>query len=100
MPDIYFNEFVWDSNKEAENLLKHDGIPFEHATECFEDNLALTFEDLGDYGERRFKTIARDFEDNLLCVIYTYRQNGDIIRLISARFAEPFEVRMYENIRR
>lgn len=100
MPDIYFNEFVQDSNKEAENLLKHDGIPFEHAAECFEDDFALTFEDLGDYGERRFKTFARDFEGNLLCVIYRYRQNDDIIRLISARYAEPFEVRMYESIRR
>ena len=99
MPDIFFNEFVWDSDKEEENIKNHDGISFEQAIECFEDNFALTFEDLGDYGERRFKMFARDFKDYLLCIIYTERRNGDIIRLISARYAEPFEIKIYENYR-
>ncbi len=101
MADVYFNEFVWDSEKEAENLLNHDNISFEHATECFEDNFALTFEDTRfNYGERRFKMIALDFAGDLLAVIYTPLENGDIIRLISARYAEPFEARMYANIER
>lgn len=95
MADIYLNEFVWDSDKEVENVLIHDNISFAHATECFEDDYGLTFEDLGAYGERRFKMIARDNSDDLLVVIYTERENADIIRLISARYAEPFEARMY-----
>ena len=100
MADIYFNEFVWDSDKEAVNILIHNGITFIHATECFEDDLPLIFEDLGNFDEQRFKIFARDFQDDILTIVYTQWQNGDIIRLISARYAEPFEVRIYENTRR
>lgn len=100
MADVIFDEFVWDLNKENENISAHDGIDFVHAAECFEDNFSLIFEDLGNYRERRFKMYARDFQDNILVIVYTEWENGDIIRLISARYAEPFEVRLYENTRR
>lgn len=100
MADVYFNEFVWDENKEADNILAHDDIDFVHATECFEDDLPLIFEDLGNYREQRFKMYARDFQNYVLVILYTQWENGDIIRLISARYAEPFEVRLYENTRR
>jgi uncharacterized DUF497 family protein len=45
-----------------------------------------------DYGEDRY-SITGMVEGRLLLVSYTYR--GDRIRIISARYAEPFERRLY-----
>jgi uncharacterized DUF497 family protein len=45
-------------------------------------------------GERRFFTIGQSHQDRILIV--SYAERGDVIRIISAREAEPREVREYE----
>jgi uncharacterized DUF497 family protein len=45
-------------------------------------------------GEQRFLTIGRSRQDRILIV--SYAERGDVIRIISAREAEPREVREYE----
>jgi uncharacterized DUF497 family protein len=48
--------------------------------------------DTEDYGEPRFKLLGM-VDGRVLFVAYTMR--GDIIRIISAREAEPYERRLY-----
>ncbi len=84
----------WDQAKQRTNLLKH-GIEFADAVAVFSDPAAITIEDLR-HDEQRFVTIGRDFLDRILVVVYAYRE-PDIIRLISARVANPAERRQYEN---
>ena len=81
-------EYQWDSKKAAINLRKH-GIEFADAVGVFEDEWALTFEDIDIHEEQRFITIGTDFLGRILVVIYTYRE--DNIRLISARAATKVE---------
>jgi uncharacterized protein len=49
-------------------------------------------DDRDNYGEDRFVTIGM-VDDRLLSVAYTMRD--DIVRIISARGAEPYERRQY-----
>jgi uncharacterized DUF497 family protein len=89
--------FDWDDVKAAENYAKH-GVVFDMAKKVFEDALAIErVDDREDYGEQRFNIIGM-VEGRVLFVTYTMR--NDIIRIISARGAEPYEKRKYheENI--
>lgn len=83
--------FEWDSVKSAENLRKH-GFRLEEARAVFEDENRLEEFDDRDYGEERWMTIGR-LRSFLALVVYTERSG--VIRLISARKAEPHEERRY-----
>ena len=89
-------EYQWDLEKAASNQGKHN-IDFADAIGAFEDEWALTFEDIDIHGEQRFITIGTDFLDRILVVVYTYRE--DDIRLISARTATNAERKEYEQRR-
>jgi uncharacterized DUF497 family protein len=90
--------FEWDSDKAATNLAKH-GVSFENAKKAFDDYFAVDVIDKRfNYGEDRYNLLGM-VGDRLLVVSYTMR--NDIIRIISARGAEPHERRKYyRNIRR
>ena len=84
--------FQWDATKAAKNFAKH-GVTFEAARDAFKDPFALDWADEGHYaGEKRFAMLGM-VESRLLFVAYTVR--GDVIRIISARLAEPYERRRY-----
>jgi hypothetical protein len=84
-------EFEWDHRKAAANLLKH-GVSFEVACDAFKDPFAMEWEDVRhDDAEPRFILLA-EVRGRILVVVYTWR--GEIVRLISARLAEPFERRL------
>ncbi|MBS0193610.1 MAG: BrnT family toxin [Proteobacteria bacterium] len=85
-------EFEWDEDKAATNLAKH-GVTFHTASRVFFD-LERTDRHDGreDYGEDRFVTVGLVGTTELI-VAYTMRT--DIIRIISARKAEPHEQREY-----
>jgi uncharacterized DUF497 family protein len=86
-------EIEWDARKAASNLRKH-GIDFADAALVFEDDLALTRQDLHSHHEERFVTLGRDPQDRLLVVVYTWR--GERVRLISVRESTSKERRQYE----
>ena len=87
--------FQWDDQKAAANFAKH-GVSFERARGVFDDPFALEFADgRQDYGEDRFIVIGM-VESRLLFVVCTMR--GEVIRIISARGAEPYESRRYHDI--
>lgn len=80
--------FEWDEAKAAENEAKH-GVAFEVVRGVFKDPFALDWlDERKDYGEARNVTIGM-VESRLLYVVYTMRD--EVIRIISARGAEPFE---------
>jgi uncharacterized protein len=80
--------------KAAANLKKH-GVSFADAEGALFDPLALTVEDLGAIGERRFVTVGLGSAGELLVVVYTYRENEP--RLISARRATRKERKTHES---
>jgi uncharacterized DUF497 family protein len=86
-------DVFWDPAKAWANLGKH-GVRFADAETVLFDPAALTIEDTDSSGEQRFVTIGRDATTRLLVVVYTWR--GDHIRLISARRANRWEIRAYE----
>jgi uncharacterized DUF497 family protein len=92
-------EFDWDDEKAGSNLRKH-GIAFERAAEVFRDPLHDTVEDEFSIGEQRFRTTGVVRGIGLIVVIHTVDNEGredELIRMISARLAEPHERRAYEN---
>ena len=91
-------EFEWDAKKAASNLRKHL-VSFEDAARVFLDpNRIETFDGRDAYGEDRWKTVGL-VEPALLAVVYTIRGNdGEIIRLISARKADAHERAQYREV--
>ena len=86
--------FRWHARKAAINFKKH-GIDFREAATVFNDPLSVTFPDI-DHSEReqRFLTIGRSVRTQLLIVSHT--EDGDTIRIISARLATRREQSFYE----
>ena len=90
--------FEWDEEKAQKNLRKH-GVRFEAATKVFDDPLAVSTQDRVVNGECRWQTVGTVEGCTLLVVAHTVRDTDDIniIRIISARRAEPKERRRYEH---
>ena|ERR1700689_4713467 len=89
--------FEWDPAKAASNLSKHR-VSFEIAKLAFFDPFALVEQDRIEDGEPRWQTFGMIEGCLLLLVAHTVGVDGDIevIRIISARRAEPKERRRYE----
>ena len=87
-------KFGWDPEKARKNLADH-GVTFEEATTVFGDPLAATIPDPHhSIGEERSLTMGHSKAGELLVVSHT--EEGDTIRLISARRATSRERRQYE----
>ena len=87
-------DFEWDTAKETANRKKHD-LDFRTAAKVFLDPHVIEFDDAGAADEMRFNAIGL-VDGRMLFVTYTLR--GDVVRIISARGAEPHEKRKYHEI--
>ena len=89
--------FEWDQLKAENNLRKH-GVSFELAMRVFADPLALSSQERIEGNEARWLTIGVVDHVVMLIVVHTLREDEgiEIIRIISARRAEPKERRRYE----
>jgi uncharacterized protein len=86
--------FTWDPHKEAANRRKH-GVSFAQASTVFSDPLAATGADPDhSIGESRWITFGMSREGGLLVV--SHSDEGNMIRIISARVATLSERRLYE----
>ena len=86
--------FAWDQKKAIHNLTKH-GVSFEEASSVFGDLLSQTYLDPShSIDELRFIIIGLSEQGRILVVAHT--DNGEIVRLISAREATPSERKSYE----
>jgi len=84
--------FEWDPEKERENFEKH-GVHFKTAEQVFFDYFRMVrHDDDSSDNEERWQTMG--FFKNVLFVVYTER-GDNVIRIMSARIAEPFERRIY-----
>jgi uncharacterized DUF497 family protein len=87
-------QVTWDRHKAAANHKKHK-VSFEEASTVLADPLAITGADPGhSVGETRWITFGLSNRWRLLAVAHT--DEGDIIRIISARVATRPERRLYE----
>lgn len=89
--------FEWDDRKNEQNKRKH-GISFEEAQTVFSDEQALLIAD-PDHSrqEERFILLGLSSSLRTLVVCHCYRQEGNVIRLISARRADRQERKKYES---
>ena len=88
-------KFEWDENKNQTNIEKHS-ISFEEASSVFEDTDALIISDEEhSQNEDRFVLIGFSYKFNLLVVCHCYRQNEEVVRIISARKATKNERKEY-----
>ena len=87
--------FDWDQAKAASNQKKH-GVSFEEARSVFYDEFAVQFFDDENSGsEDRFLMLGFSDEARLLIVCHCERENGNVIRIISARKATKKEGKYY-----
>ena len=90
--------FEWSLAKAESNLRKHR-VSFESATRVFSDPFAVAEQDRIENGELRWQTLGMAGSFMLLVVAHIVRDDEDgteIVRIISARRAEPKERKRYE----
>lgn len=88
--------FEWDPPKAAANLKKHQ-ISFEEAKTVFYDELAIQFFDAEHSAdEDRFLMLGMSSGAKLLIVCHCEREQGAVIRIISARKATKRESAFYQ----
>lgn len=89
--------FEWDAAKAAANLRKH-GVSFELAVRVFFDPLARSCQDRIEGAEPRWRTLGTVDGVLMLLVAHMVRDDdeGEVIRIISARVATGKEKRDHE----
>ena len=88
-------QFHWDSKKAASNFKKH-GVSFEEAETIFYDPEALLKSDPEHSNdEERFLMLGLSRRLKVLLVAHVYKDEDEIIRIISARKADRGEIEEY-----
>ena len=91
-------QFEWDENKNTLNKTKY-GVSFEEAQSVFKDPLHISKLDYRfSYFEERWITIGATQNAHILVVanLFFTEDGEEIIRIISARYANPKERGNYE----
>ena len=88
-------KFLWDEQKRQENLRKH-GVDFANVKDVFDAPMLTRLDARYDYGEDRWIGIGLT-QGRIVVVVYTESDNGNTIRLISARKALKYERKQYED---
>ena len=83
--------FEWDPKKNRLNKARH-GVSFEEAKTAFFDEYARIIADRGySDDEERLILLGLSIKLRVLVVCHCYRESDDVIRVISARKADPSE---------
>ncbi|MCK5799917.1 MAG: BrnT family toxin [Deltaproteobacteria bacterium] len=87
--------FEWDEDKARLNAQKH-GVTFEEAETVFFEEEAWIYDD-PDHSEdeQRFLLVGPSASLRLLVVVHCFREDGEIIRIISVRKATRRERRAF-----
>ncbi len=92
-------KFEWDVAKATFNQKKH-GVSFEEAQSVFYDELAVQFFDENNAeSEDRFLILGFSDESRFLIVCHCERDQGSVIRIISARKATKTERKYYPGVK-
>ena len=91
--------FEWDQNKNYENIKKHK-VPFEEAkTVFFDESARLVSDPEHSINEERYIILGISSKLKILVVVHTYKQNDELIRIISARKATKSESKYYSEVK-
>ena len=91
--------FQWDQNKNRENIKKHK-VSFEEAkTVFFDENARLIPDPEHSYNEERFIILGISNNLRVLIVVHAYKENDEVIRIISARKANKSESKYYHEVK-
>ena|SRR5471030_2525992 len=86
----------WNAEKAVSNKRKH-GVSFESAALVFGDPRIYEFEEGHDHGEVRHRAIGEALGKFLFVTYTSFEEGGEeIVRIISARKAEPKERHAYQ----
>ena len=93
-------QLEWDPAKNLSNQRKH-GVNFEEAAQVFRDPLFLSWKDRVQDGEERWQACGEVEGLSMLIIAHIREEVEDgtlieVVRIISARRAEPKERRRYE----
>lgn len=88
-----FMQFEWDEAKNIENIRKHK-IDFADVPTMFDGSMLIELDDRFDYGEDRWFGIG--FLGNGVAVVVWTERQGNVIRIISARRANRYERKRFE----
>lgn len=88
-------KFEWDTNKNISNQRKHQ-VFFEEAQSVFYDENARLIHD-PDHSDDEDRYILMGLSSDLrtLVAVHVYKENDEIIRIISARKATKNEIKYY-----
>jgi hypothetical protein len=87
--------FEWDDAKNRANRKRH-GVSFEEARTVFlDENARLIADPDHSAAEDRFLLLGLSLRLRLLVVRHCCRQSDEVVRIISARRADPTERRDY-----
>ena len=87
--------FEWDPPKSASNRRKH-GVSFGEAESVFFDDAARLFDDPDHSAEEeRYLLLGLSAGLRVLVVAHCIREEGEVIRIISARRATRVETEVY-----
>jgi len=87
-------EFKWNPKKAAKNLRKHH-VSFKEAATVFSDPLSATVPD-PDHSEEEDRYIIVGMSHRFRQLIVSFAEQGDCIRIISARELTRAERKAYE----
>jgi len=87
-------KFEWDESKNEKNRKKH-GVWFEEAKMVFSDPHHRIFLD-SNQSEDRYIGIGYSGLERILVLVFCYKENESVIRIISARKATQKERWFYE----
>ncbi len=89
-------KFEWDPVKAASNAKKHK-VTFEMAKTVFYDDFAVQFfDEEHSRNEDRFLLLGMISNARVLLVCHCEKEDGDVIRIISARKATRNEAQHYQ----
>jgi uncharacterized protein len=86
-------QFEWDEAKNLENISKHE-IDFADVPAMFNSEILIELDDRFNYGEDRWFGIG--FLGSGIAVVVWTERRKNIIRIISARRANRYEQRQFE----
>ena len=91
--------FEWSAKKAATNLKKH-GVSFDEAETAFDDPLAFILDDEWHSDDEPREILIGHSDRNRLLFVSFVQRAHDLIRIVSARVADPKEHNNYEEARR
>ena len=86
--------FEWDERKNQLNIEKH-GLDFADTHKVFDGPMLIRLDTRYEYGEDRWVGIGL-LNHLVVVVVYTEREQGETVRIISMRKALRYERRRFE----